>query len=78
MVKVFKKATLNEKISSTWKCIVDIKGNIIGATITCPEGHYGLLSDHRIKDDGTVESLVVCSWCDFHEFIKLEDWKKES
>ncbi len=43
----------------------------------CANGHIGSLDDHTIADDGTVSPSVVCQrqGCNFHEFIKLEDWK---
>jgi hypothetical protein len=46
------------------------------ALFCCTNGHIGSLSDHEILPDGTVNPSVVCphEGCNFHEFIKLEDW----
>lgn len=42
--------------------------------IVCPKcGGAGVLDQHNIKTDGTVEPSVVCP-CGFHEFIKLKDF----
>lgn len=46
-------------------------------TIECPNCGVGLLGDpapHRIYPDGTVKASVICYNCQFHDFIKLEDW----
>lgn len=42
----------------------------------CSHNHIGSLTDHTIADDGTVSPSVVCQHpgCDFHEFIKLDEW----
>jgi len=39
-------------------------------------GHIGSLTDHQIREDGTVSPSVVCpkDGCTFHEYIKLENW----
>jgi hypothetical protein len=55
-------------------------------TVRCSRGHLSSLDSnfdrprrnhHVISDDGSVSPSVVCphEGCDFHEFIKLEDWK---
>lgn len=43
----------------------------------CANGHIGSLDDHTIAADGTVSPSVVCQHegCNFHEYIKLEDWE---
>lgn len=48
------------------------------ATIMCPEGHIGSISNHTIDDQGVVNPSVVCPWegCDFHDFIQLEGWER--
>ena len=42
-------------------------------------GHWIILNNHRIGSDGTVLPSVRCldPECDFHEFIKLDDWAAE-
>lgn len=49
----------------------------VPALIICPKcGNLAMLVNHQITDDGTVTPSVVCPMCNFHEFIKLEDWSK--
>lgn len=51
------------------------------AYVECPKcGQYAGLSDHEIKEDGTVDPSMVCpnKGCDFHDYVKLEEWKTES
>lgn len=50
------------------------KGRVL---LTCPDNHVASLNDHKIDKSGQVQPSVVCpvEGCDFHEFIKLEDWK---
>lgn len=45
----------------------------------CINGHVGSLVTHTIADDGRVWPSVVCQHkdCNFHEFIRLMDWKGE-
>ena len=48
------------------------------ANVSCPEcGRAGSLSNHSIAEDGVVTPSLVCGYddCDFHRWIKLEDWK---
>ncbi len=42
----------------------------------CPQGHLGVLPNHEIDKEGLVTPSVVCPKpsCDFHSFVKLEDW----
>ena len=41
---------------------------------TCPNcGTIGTF-DHEIAPDGTVTPSVVCPDCEFHEWLKLDDW----
>lgn len=46
----------------------------------CTNGPIGSLGGHQIKASGDVEPSVVCprEGCDFHEFIKLDDWTEET
>lgn len=47
------------------------------AEITCSRGHGIVLKEHTIAPNGQVSPSVVCLRpnCDFHEFIRLEDWE---
>ena len=47
------------------------------ALICCPTcGKIGSLTQHTIDPDGRVFPSVHCPFtCDFHEFVKLADWK---
>ena len=47
------------------------------ALVCCPGcGKLVSLTDHTIDPDGTVTPSLVCPFkCDFHEFVKLADWK---
>lgn len=47
--------------------------------IFCPECGGGLLgeeSTHEIRENGDVNNSVICGHpnCNFHEFVKLENW----
>lgn len=46
------------------------------ATLICPQGHHGTLTDHDIGADGTVTPSAVCphDGCTFHENVRLVDW----
>lgn len=68
-----------EDIPRTWRPIMSIEGKRISASIVCPAGHYGVLTDHSIDNDGAVTPSVVCpeDGCDFHENIKLLGWSEE-
>lgn len=46
------------------------------ATIRCPGGHVGSISEHTIRPSGKVEPSVVCPFdgCGFHEHVMLEGW----
>jgi len=61
-----------EEPPNTWKRVT-VDGQPDQALYTCPNGHTGLL-DHEIAVDGTVSPSVVCTECDFHDFIRLLDW----
>jgi len=47
------------------------------ATLTCTNGHEGLISDHEIAADGAVTPSVVCTedGCGWHEHITLVGWE---
>jgi hypothetical protein len=48
------------------------------ALVCCPNcGKIGSLTKHTIDPDGRVFPSLVCPFgnCDFHEFVKLADWK---
>lgn len=42
----------------------------------CSRGHRLVLSNHRIKADGSVFPSVVCRarGCTYHEVVRLVDW----
>ena len=45
------------------------------AVVACPQcGWRGALSKHNIDSAGAVSPSVVCSTCDFHDWITLEGW----
>lgn len=46
------------------------------ADMTCARGHAVSLKNHEVLSDGRVMPSVVClaPGCDFHEFVRLEDW----
>ncbi len=49
-----------------------------GVVVCCPGcGHIVALLDHTIDPDGSVYPSLVCPFdiCDFHEFVKLADWR---
>ncbi len=46
--------------------------------VCCPAcGHIVTLEKYTIDPDGTVTPSLDCPFpdCDFHEFVKLADWK---
>jgi len=45
--------------------------------VQCPECGFKAALDHDIAEDGTVTPSLVCpnQNCDFHEFVKLRDWR---
>ena len=48
------------------------------ALVCCPGcGRISTLSKHTIDPDGTVTPSLVCPFphCDFHDMVKLADWK---
>lgn len=73
MITIKRRTIPNER--ATWAPLRD--GDKLSASLICPNGHYGVLLDHEISNDGTVSPSVECSeeGCNFHEYIKLEDWK---
>lgn len=51
--------------------------HIFKAIINCPEctTDISIRSEHTINNTGHVHPSLVCPVCDFHEFVKLEDWE---
>ncbi len=70
----FKKNNSQDEIPCTWRLLKD--GYRKSASIVCPNGHYGILLDHNIDENGMVTPSVVCpeEGCNFHDWIKLMDW----
>lgn len=65
-----------EQKPGTWKEIKTLAG--LTAFIICPKcKRVGVLYDHEIDFDGVVFPSVICAYddCDFHETIKLNNWK---
>lgn len=49
-------------------------------SVCCPDcGKAGALTDHDIDKSGYVRPSLVCpnDDCDFHQFVKLEDWSAD-
>lgn len=47
--------------------------------IECPNCDATLLGDnapHGVRENGEVYESVVCNDCEFHDFVKLENWNK--
>ncbi len=72
----FKKRYSTTMEPCTWNYLVDRTNEQISASIVCPNGHYGIITDHKIADDGTVSPSVVCSVpsCNFHDHVILKSW----
>lgn len=49
-------------------------GDRMTAEVVCGTGHAGLIDEHDIDEHGRVTPSVVCTDCDWHEFIVLEGW----
>jgi len=66
----------NDHAPGTWKELLIGRSARRSASFTCPNGHFGSLSDHEITREGYVHPSVMCmtDGCGFHEFIKLEGW----
>lgn len=64
----------NEIKPGTWNGMITDEGR--KASFSCPTcGRLGILTDHKISQNGTVKPSVVCSYeCGFHENIRLEGW----
>lgn len=48
------------------------------AVVGCPGcGETATLTDHEIRDDGTVHPSLVCPFavCNFHEWVRLDGWR---
>lgn len=51
------------------------------AIVGCPTcSHVASLTarTHRVLSDGTVRPSFVCPGCDFHAYIRLENWSDDS
>jgi hypothetical protein len=48
------------------------------AIVVCPKcGHWARLN-HEIAEDGTVTPSLICPYaCGWHDWVKLEGWRKE-
>lgn len=57
----------------TWKYAYN--GKNYTAIIICPVcANKIILTKHQIDNCGMVLPSLICSKCDFHKFIKLNDW----
>ena len=56
----------------TWQAIGTPSGR--SAAVSCSNSHRGTLEDHQIGVDGAVTPSLVCSECDWHEFVRLMGW----
>lgn len=75
MIKAtFTEARAFEEPPNTWKRVFFKDDNQETALYTCPNGHSGLLDEHQISSDGTVSPSIICTECDFHDFVKLVGW----
>lgn len=62
-----------DRLPRTWKYVYD--GIRYSAIVICPKCKMKLsLLRHTISNDGTVSPSLVCLGCDFHDFIKLDNW----
>ena len=66
----------NDYLPNTWKGLKEYGGQR-SATVTCANGHTCTLTDHTIKEDGSVSPSLVWPYdgCDWHEWVKLEGWQ---
>lgn len=44
--------------------------------VTCPQCKKKAALDHTIEEDGDVNPSLICPFCGYHKFIKLEGWEK--
>lgn len=65
-----------EQPIETWRLSKDLDGTLY-PTIRDSNGDWFAIKSHTITPDGTVLPSVVCTYegCDFHEFIKLDEWQ---
>lgn len=71
----------HDDIPLTWRPLrisLNTKLDKRSASIVCSNGHYGILVDHDIDENGVVTPSVVCSehGCNFHDYVKLVGWKE--
>lgn len=73
MIEVMRQLPGSDAVPS-WKPLYG--GPQVSASFTCPAGHKGVLLDHEISADGTVQPSVVCpqDGCTFHDFVRLAGW----
>jgi len=43
--------------------------------VTCPQCRKKAALDHTIEEDGDVNPSLICPFCGYHNWVKLEDWK---
>lgn len=67
------KAAPGNYAPETWRRLKLASGEI-SATVVCARGHVGSLEDHGIAQDGSVSPSLVCSECEWHEYVRLEGW----
>lgn len=56
-------------------------GDKLTALVRCPNCHQiASLSGHTIMSDGQVHPSLVCPYdnCDFHQFVQLQMWTKDT
>ena len=75
-MRSFRKRISSTLEPCTWNYLVDKLHDAISASIVCPNGHYGILTDHKIDDEGVVSPSVVCpiAGCNFHDYVVLKGW----
>lgn len=78
MTRLFMRRDGLDDVACSWAPL-RVDKETVSASITCPAGHHGTLTDHEIRDDGTVHPSVVCPHkdppCSFHANIQLDGWK---
>ncbi len=68
------KKIVKDQAPPWWELVIPGKKT---AWMKCPNGHLATLHDHEIDADGIVQPSVECpdDNCDFHSYIRLEDWE---
>lgn len=76
MIEFTKSPNFNHTTPASWSYVILGLNGPSSAMIVCPNCHImGTISDHNISEDGTVTPSVICPECDFHDMIKLLEWK---